>query len=68
MQERDIELCKIRYDYITSLVFEEVQFDSIKVICDVSTGLTQLFIPKSLRQKVFESIHNISHPRIKPMV
>ena len=65
LQETDIELNKLRFDDTTSLSFEDVQFGNAKVICDMSTGRPRPFIPKPLRRKVFESIHNLSHPGIK---
>ncbi|CAH8553506.1 unnamed protein product [Schistosoma rodhaini] len=65
LQEIDIELNKLRFDDTTSLLFEDIQFGNAKVICDMSTGRPRPFIPKPLRRKVFESIHNLSHPGIK---
>ncbi|CAH8492890.1 unnamed protein product [Schistosoma mattheei] len=68
LQERDIELNKLRSGGTTSLVLEEVRFGNTKVICDTSTGRPRPFIPKTLRHKIFESMHNMSHPGIKATI
>ncbi|CAH8602890.1 unnamed protein product [Schistosoma mattheei] len=68
LQERDIELNKLRSGGSTSLVLEEVRFGNTKVICDTSTGRPRPFIPKTLRHKIFESMHNMSHPGIKATI
>lgn len=33
--------------------------------CDISAGNLQPFIPKTLRRKLFDTLHSISHPGIK---
>lgn len=35
---------------------------NIQVVCDVSTGSIRPFVPKSLRFKVFRSLHDLAHP------
>lgn len=32
------------------------------LFCDCSTDIICPFVPKSLRRKVFEAVHNLAHP------
>ena len=51
----------------TGLVLQEVQFgvDDTTLLCDVSTGKPRPIVPSTWRYKVFETIHNLSHPSIR---
>ena len=33
-----------------------------KILCDVSTGKPRAWIPRGLRQEVFDAIHGLAHP------
>jgi len=39
-----------------------------KLICTVSTGQPRPLIPQVLRRKVFETLHNLSHPSIRSTI
>ena len=49
---------------ITSMKLQDVQQspDEPTVLCDMSLGFPRPVIPPSLRRRVFESVHNLSHP------
>ena len=49
---------------VTNLRLEDVPFmdGSFTVLCDVSTGYPRPIVPKSLRRKVFDMVHALSHP------
>ena len=51
---------------ITGLRFEDVQIanSSLTLLCDVSTGVQRPIVPTGWRKRVFDSIHNLSHPGI----
>ncbi|KAK4468999.1 hypothetical protein MN116_000141, partial [Schistosoma mekongi] len=63
--QSDDELARLRSSSTTSLVFEEILIDNVKIVCDVSTGRYRPYIPHLLRRSIFESMHNISHPGVK---
>ncbi|KAK4467605.1 hypothetical protein MN116_000270 [Schistosoma mekongi] len=65
LQQSDDELARLRSSSTTSLVFEEILIDNVKIVCDVSTGRYRPYIPHLLRHGIFESMHNISHPGVK---
>ena len=52
---------------ITGLTLEDVKFGTgdETLLCDVSTGQPRPIVPESFRRKVFETIHNLSHPSIR---
>ena len=52
---------------ITGMVLEDIPFgpDGCKLLCDVSTGNARPIVPSSWRRRVFELIHNLSHPSIR---
>lgn len=60
-QEVDDEL-KTLLEGNNSLKLQIVHFDSSAVYCDVSTGYVRPYVPDKLRQQIFNSIHNLSHP------
>ncbi len=37
-----------------------------KIWCETSTGVNRPYIPKQLRHTIFDSLHGISHPGIRP--
>lgn len=41
---------------------------NLLVLCDVSTGSVRPIVPKSLRIKVFNSLHNLAHPGVRASV
>lgn len=62
--EEDIEWC--RKD-ATGLQLEDVKFgqQGTTLLCDMSTGQARPVVPSSWRRRVFDSIHNLSHPSIR---
>ena len=38
------------------------------IYCDVSTNATRPFVPKTFREKVFRSVHGLSHPGVRTTV
>ena len=41
---------------------------SIELLVDTSTGTTRVVVPQVLREKVFKSIHSLSHPGVRTSV
>ena len=52
---------------ITGLQVEEIPVgpSSIPLLCDMSTGSPRPLVPASWRKKIFDIIHNLSHPSIR---
>ena len=52
---------------VTKLRLQDVPFadGSYTVLCDVSTGFPRPIVPKSLRRKVFDTVHALSHPGVR---
>ncbi|KMQ83484.1 retrovirus-like pol polyprotein [Lasius niger] len=42
--------------------------DGTELWCDTSTEVVRPYVPKSLRKRVFDTIHNLSHPGVKASV
>lgn len=65
-QNADLEL-PVLLTSTTSLKLSETSFPDQKatIYCDHSHGLVRPYIPESLRKKVFENFHNLSHPGIR---
>ncbi len=40
----------------------------VSILCDISTGTPRPFVPKSWRRRVFDTVHNLSHPSIRSTV
>ena len=53
---------------ITNLRWKTVQFGDVQLLCDISTGRPRPFMPKFFRRKIFDMIHNLSHPSIRATV
>lgn len=41
---------------------------TIKIYCDISTGIIRPFVPINFRKNIFNNFHNLSHPGIKSCV
>ena len=65
-QQQDDEM-KAYCTAITGLVLEDVKFGptNTTLLCDVSSGRPCPIVPSSWRRKVFETVHNLSHPSIR---
>lgn len=51
----------------TGMVLEEIPFGptNTKLLCDISTGRPRPVVPTTWRRRVFDAIHNLSHPSIR---
>ena len=51
----------------TGLQLKKVPFgrDGLTLMCDISTGTPRPVVPPSWRKRVFDAIHNLSHPGIR---
>ena len=68
-QQDDEELHSLRNDpsprcsYTLELI--NIPASNLKVWCDTSTGKNRPFVPKTLREDIFQSIHSLSHPGVR---
>lgn len=65
-QQRDESVQALR-TASTGLKLQEISFDDGNrvILCDVSTGQQRPVVPKSWHKRVFDVIHNLSHPSIR---
>ena len=65
-QEKDDGIQRLRSSS-TGLRLEFVKFgtNGLTLLCDISNGQARPLVPSQWRRKVFESIHNLSHPSIR---
>lgn len=69
-QQNDQELkALLESDHRENSVFKLTKVDipgtNISIWCDTSTPKSRPFVPKSLRRRVFDSFHNLSHPGVR---
>lgn len=52
---------------ITSLKFQDIPVGNtgLTLLCDVSTGKQRPVVPQSWRRRVFDTVHNLSHPSVR---
>ena len=68
-QSGDVELQRLLgSDTALRLTKFQVPGTLAEFYCDISTGKARPYIPVSLRQQVFQSLHSLSHPGIKASV
>ena len=53
---------------ITNLTWEYIPINNAQVLCDVSTGRPRPFVPTSFRRKIFDVVHELSHPSIRSTI
>ncbi len=65
-QRIDPEMCAYRTS-CTNLKFQDIDFGpgGATLMCDVSNGQPRPIVPQEWRRKVFDVIHNLSHPSIR---
>jgi len=51
---------------VTSLVLDDIHFDGVSVLCDVSTGTPRPIVPREWTRRIFDTIHGLSHPGVRP--
>lgn len=61
-QDLDDELKNLILNNTHSLSLCECELDNVKLYCDVSTGIRRPYVPKVLRQDVFNQLHGLCHP------
>ena len=47
------------------LQIQPVEIEGYPIICDISLGYGRPLVPTSLRRRVFEMLHNLSHPSVR---
>ena len=64
-QTNNAELQRLRSS--SSLVFMDMPLPMAEatIVCDVSTGAPQPYVPASYKRTVFDSLHSLSHPGIQ---
>ena len=67
-QRQDSDLRDYRIKHDTGLQLQDIPIPSspLSVTCDLSTGLPRPFVPLPLRRRIFDSLHGLAHPGIKP--
>lgn len=61
-QEKDVELQELLQSTTTNLKLRRRCWNGKLIIGDSSTGEFRPYIPPSMRQAVFHSVHNLAHP------
>lgn len=51
---------------VTGLIFQDVDFNGVSVLCDVSTGNPRPIIPQEWTRRVFDVIHGLAHSGTRP--
>lgn len=67
-QEADEELKSLLLQDNTSFLLKKINIpiEEVDVWCEVSTGKERLYVPDIFRRTVFDLIHELSHPGVKP--
>ena len=67
LQENDPDIQAYR-TAITGLCLQDIPVpgSSRTLLCDVSQHTPRPIVPKSLRRLVFDTVHNLAHPGVKP--
>lgn len=65
--QQDDEEIKAYRTAITNLTLEDIPFGvgDETILCDTSTGKPRPIVPSSWRRRIFEAVHNLSHPSIR---
>ena len=66
-QSADEELHALK-TAITDLQIQEVSIGDVKLVCDVSTGTPRPWVPKTMRFRTFQAVHELSHPGMNASV
>lgn len=69
IQENDPELAQLRTNPPQGFSFKlervNIPASDKALWCETSTGKNRPFIPESIRKRVFNSLHNVSHPSVR---
>lgn len=62
--QREDEELRTLLDSNTSLILRKFILSGTgsSLYCDCSTDVIRPFVPKALRRKIFEAVHNLAHP------
>lgn len=66
VQANDPDLAKLRAD--STLRFQQVPLlmsNGVTLLCDISTGVSRPWVPKTFRRTIFDALHSLSHPEIR---
>ena len=64
-QVKDEELASYESSDGKSWKLEPIRFPDFTVVVETSTGRHRPFVPQTLRRRVFEQLHGLSHPGVK---
>ena len=66
-QQSDPDLHKLQSSTTSlSLKITPLPFTNVSLICDMSSGTPRPVVPVNFRRAVFDSLHSLSHPGIRP--
>lgn len=63
-QKLDIELEELLKNSQSSLQLKKLRLDNTEttVVCDTSGSNIRIYVPAILRKKIYDNVHNLSHP------
>lgn len=69
-QEGDNELRELQDSSSSGLVLSKVRVPgtTVDLVCDTSTGRPRPFIPPACRRRIFDQLHDLSHPGVRASV
>ena len=69
-QLKDSQLQLLKKSKTTSLKLQQfpVNNTNLEITCDTSTSKPRPYVPEKLRQQLFNTLHNFSHPGIKASI
>ena len=50
----------------SSLQMETIPWQDVQMLCDVSKGVPRPVVPVAFRRQLFDHLHGLSHPGIRP--
>lgn len=62
LQQTDPDLAKARTSSSLDLKDIPLHTSSGTIVCDVSSGHDRPFVPSAMRRRIFDQLHNLSHP------
>ena len=67
-QPGDPDLPTVKSSPSLTLTDVPLPASTTSILCDTSTGVPRPFVPHAFRRRVFELLHNLSHPGVKATV
>ena len=65
-QQKCPDLLDMAKDGDVTLDFVNVNFNGHQILCDISMGRSRPLVPSSLRRRIFDLYHQLSHPGPRP--